>query len=76
MEWTNVNDSKPQIIEKIDTWGKSAKVVVLVDDKDPFVAEYNKGIEDGVEWEQWYCPAYEDIIENVTKWSDCIPNYL
>jgi hypothetical protein len=73
MEWIK-DERRPDIIEKIDSWGKSKKVVVLEKGGEVVVAEYNKGVEEGIDWEQWYCPAYEDVIEGVIGWSDCIPN--
>ncbi len=73
MEWIK-DKRRPEIIETIDNWGKSKPVVVLCADKEPIVAEYNKGIEDGEQWEQWYSGSFDDIIENVTGWCDCIPD--
>ena len=74
MEWIKDN-RRPNIIEQINSWGKSKKVVVLEKGGSVVVAEYNKGVEEGAEWEQWYCPAYEDVIEGVIGWCDCIPNF-
>lgn len=73
MDWIK-DDRRPEIIERIDSWGKSKPVVVHLKSGELLVAEYNKGIEEGKEWEQWYAPAYEDTVENVIGWADCIPN--
>ena len=72
MKWIKDN-TRPDIIEKIDDWGKSKKVLILINDVEPVVGEYNKGIQDGDDWEQWYCSVYEDVVEDVTGWCDCIP---
>jgi len=70
MKWIKVEEKKPELIEvKGIDWSKSKKLLVLIDGKEPLVAEYNKG----EDWEQWYCPAYEDVVEGVTAWCDCIP---
>lgn len=69
------DERRPELTPVDDTWSRSKKVLVLVDDKEPLVVEFNKGKDpdDGEEWEQWYCPAYEDTVDNVTAWCDCIP---
>jgi hypothetical protein len=72
MEWIR-DEGRPEIIEQLETYGKSKKVLVLIEGKEPLVAEYNSGIENGEKWEQWYCPGYEDAVEGVTAWCDCIP---
>jgi hypothetical protein len=69
-EWIKDN-RRPEVTKAVgDEWGKSKKVLVLIEDQEPLVAEFNKG----EDWEQWYCPAYEDVVEGVTGWCDCIPD--
>ena len=74
MEWIR-DKRRPELIEKRIGFGKSKKVLALINDVEPIVVEYNKGIGEVPEWEQWYCPAYEDVVEGVTGWCDCIPDY-
>ena len=74
MFWIKIEkETRPEIIKDFDHYGKSKKVLVLIEGKEPLVAEYNSGVENGEKWEQWYCPDYEDTIEGVTAWCDCIP---
>jgi hypothetical protein len=69
MGWIR-DERRPEVTKLIgEDWSKSKKVLVLIEDKEPLVAEFNKG----EDWEQWYCPAYEDVVEGVTAWCDCIP---
>ena len=73
-KWTKVKDELPQV-HASNGFDKSIKVAVLVSEKEPFIAELNRGIdEDGVMWIQWYSQAYEDTIDNVTHWC-YLPDY-
>jgi len=70
MEWIK-DERRPEITNVHgEDWGRSKLVLVLIEDKTPLVAEYNKG----EYWEQWYSPAYEEVVEDVTGWCDCIPD--
>ena len=75
IEWTNIEDGLPALIDSDSgTFKKSKKVCVLINDIEPLIAEMNFGVDPKLgEWYQWYCPAYEDVVEGVTKWCDCIP---
>jgi hypothetical protein len=73
MSWIK-DDRRPEIVESFDDWEKSKRVLVLIKGGEVLVAEFNNGIEEGEYWEQWYSPVFEDTIENVIGWSDCIPN--
>jgi hypothetical protein len=74
MKWIR-DERRPTITDQLEVYGKSDKVIVLIDDTEPLVAEYNRGTTiNGEYWEQWYCPAYEDAVEGVTAWCDCIPS--
>jgi len=65
---------RPKIIETFDGWGKSKRVIILLEDGEVLVAEFNSGIEDEKPWEQWYSPVFEDTVEHVIGWCDCIPD--
>jgi len=74
MEWIRDN-RRPQIIETSGDWGKSKKVLVQTAYGEVVITEFNSGTTiEGEPWEQWYSPVYEDIIENVIGWCDCIPH--
>ena len=68
MEWIT-DGSKPETKRIEDDLYSSVKVVVLIYGTTPVVAEWQTG----EYYEHWYCPAYEEIIEGVTAWCDCIP---
>ena len=75
MEWIKVEDKLPKLIEIFEDWGKSKEVVVLVDNDTPLIAEYSEGVDGDSSWEQWYCPAYGEVLGDITVWCDCIPNF-
>ena len=72
MEWIK-DERRPEVTQiKGGDYSISKKVLVLIENEEPLVAELNKG----KDWEQWYCPAYEDVLEGVTGWCDCIPEII
>ena len=71
MEWIR-DERRPDVKEKLD-YSHSKNVVILDEDGETFVAEYNTGTQDGDKWEQWYSRLLDDTIGNVVAWCDCIP---
>lgn len=68
MNWINVNDRKPEVKRSFNCSSEcvSEEVVVLIGDE-ALIASFTTGDEDGG-WENWYCRAYEDCVDNVTHW--------
>ena len=68
MNWINVNDRMPEVesASNCSSESVSEEVVVLIGDE-TLIASFTTGTEDGG-WENWYCRAYEDSVENVTHW--------
>jgi hypothetical protein len=73
MSWIT-DKRRPEIIETFDGWGKSKRVIILLENGEVFVAEFNSGIEEGKPWEQWFLLCFDDAVETIIGWCDCIPD--
>ena len=72
-EFISVGKSLPEVKKVDDDYNESKLVVCLTRGNHEHIAKLNTGISEGLEWEVWYCPNYEDTLEEVTHWCDCIP---
>ncbi len=70
MEYKNVKNELPTLTKESDTFGRSEKMLVLVSGEYPLVAKFEKDTSLGDEYEAWYCEEYDDVVDDVTHWTE------
>ena len=65
-KWIKVGDKLPEI-KSNDGYKKSVSVLVYVSGQ-IYLANNESNNEGEPQFNQWYCPAFDDIIDNVTHW--------
>lgn len=72
-KWISSKDSKPVANIKCDGYMKSKNVVAVIREQ-MIIVNLQTGNYNGKDWEQWYCPAYQEVVIGIDKWCDCIPD--
>lgn len=72
-EWIKPDEKLPEIFDEEGGYSLSHEVAVFLEGGTKVIAKYQEVLEDGEIWKSWYCPAYEDVVENVIGWCPLPP---